>query len=821
MRGQKQQIPLKRRLLIIDAWVDSTLFEVGRWIASSFRWTLDASQNLKMRGPMRMLSELGSDGLTFGAMGAVAAVFLAMPAFDQTRGSNWKATSDYSVTFLDRNGNEIGQRGLLLDDSVPLNELPDHLIKATLATEDRRFYSHFGIDVIGTMRALITNIRANSVVEGGSTITQQLAKNIFLSNDRTITRKITEAFLALWLEINLTKDEILKLYLDRAYMGGGTFGVAAATEYYFGKSVRNLALAESAMLAGLYKAPTKFSPQVDLTAARGRASEVLTNMVQAGMLTEGQVLAARRNPASVVARQQEYLPNHFLDWAFNELKELAPGPERTVVVRTSLDLTLQKQAEIEVRRTLRDQGAARNTEQGAAVVLEPDGAVRAMVGGRDYGQSQFNRATDALRQPGSSFKPYVYMTALMNGYTPASIVRDSPITLGNWSPRNYGRNYRGNVTLTTALVKSINTIPVRLTRSIGLDKVLNMVSRVGIETEMQRFYTTALGASDMTVMDQAVGYATFANGGHLAKPYAILEVTNQQGDILYRRPNLGQMGTRILPASKVHEMNTMMHEITISGTGRRAQLIGIPAAGKTGTTQSYRDAWFVGYTGNYVASVWFGNDDYSPTGRVTGGSLPAQTWQRIMQYAHSNAALSPIPGLSLGSNTIGPSIVSQEDPSQILESVSQTGLQVLSRGTREVLQEISSEMAATRAKRRQVKLTPVPAPRQQAELDRTLSPPVVIEAGSQRRASPHHSAASGADRAAPAAGLAVPPSGDGHTSLAARQRTETPQTLELSDTLQRASTRAGPSGELEPRRARVANADGSAARPGFVVISRD
>lgn len=809
MRDQTEPISLKRRLLIIDAWVDSSLFAVGRRLASDVNWALDTSRAFKMRGPLRLLSELSSDSLTFGLIGAIAAVFLAMPAFDKTRGAGWKATSDYAVTFLDRNGNEMGQRGLLLDDSVPLDELPDHLIKAALATEDRRFYSHFGIDVVGTVRALVTNIRANSVVEGGSTITQQLAKNIFLSNERTFDRKITEAFLALWLEANLSKDDILKMYLDRAYMGGGTFGVAAASDYYFAKSVRNLTLPESAMLAGLFKAPTKFSPQVDITAARGRANEVLTNMVQAGILTEGQVLAARRTPANVVSRSEEYLPNHFLDWAFNELKDLAPGPDRTVIVRTTLDLNLQKQAEIEVRRTLRDQGDARNTEQGAAVVLEPDGAVRAMVGGRDYGESQFNRATDALRQPGSSFKPYVYMTALMNGYTPDSIVNDAPITLGNWSPRNYGRNYRGNVTLTTALVKSINTIPVRLTRSIGLDRVLNMVSRVGIETEMQRFYTTALGASDMTILDQAIGYAAFANGGHLTKPYAILEVTNQEGDLLYRRPGIGELGARILPANKVHEMNAMMHQITVSGTGRRAQLIGIPAAGKTGTTQSYRDAWFVGYTGNYVASVWFGNDDYSPTGRVTGGSLPAQTWQRIMQYAHSNAALVPIPGLPLGSNQIGPAIISSEDPSQILESIGQSGLQVLSRGTRGVLLEISSQMKKNRAARPRVRTSDASAATDEtarADASQVANTPIDRLPDATPSTKPLMAEPLADQQAAHLpAGLARPP-GWSHNSQGIRKR-------EAGTPLAKQRTQG--------LRAQLAARQEAATRPGFVILSRD
>ena len=350
--------------------------------------------------------------------------------------------------------------------------MPDHLIKAVLATEDRRFYEHFGIDFFGTFRALVTNARAGGVVQGGSTITQQLAKNLFLSNERTIERKVNEAFLALWLETRLTKNEILKLYLDRAYLGGGAFGVDGAAQYYFGKSIRDVTLPEAAMLAGLFKAPSRFSPLANLPAARARANVVLDNLVDAGFMTEGQVYGARRNPATPIDRRDEDAPNYYLDWAFDEMRKLVETfpksvNERYFVVRTALDSNLQHYADREVELALRQYGHDYGASQAAVVIADLDGAVRAMVGGRDYGASQFNRAVDALRQPGSSFKPYVYATALANGFTPQSVVVDLPVCIGNWCPHNYSGGYSGAVTLTQAITNSINIIPIKLSIALG------------------------------------------------------------------------------------------------------------------------------------------------------------------------------------------------------------------------------------------------------------------------------------------------------------------------------------------------------------------
>src|SRR4051794_31912830 len=424
-----------------------------------------------VRGWPRVGVELACETLTLGLGGAILALFLATPAFQETS-DDWLKKQDLAVTFLDRYGNEVGRRGIKHDDSITLDQLPEHLIQAVLATEDRRFYEHWGIDVIGTMRALTVNARATTVVQGGSSITQQLAKNLFLSNERTLQRKIKEAFLALWLEYRLPKREILKLYLDRAYMGGGTFGVQAAAEFYFGKNVRDISLAEAAMLAGLFKAPTKYAPHINLPAARARANDVLSFMVEAGFLTEGQVYAARRNPATPVDRKRDSTPDWYLDWAYDEVKALSDqhklGNDRVLVVRTGLDVNLQRKAETAIEDSLRQYGRQYHATQGAAVVLEPTGLVRAIVGGRDYGTSQFNRATDAARQPGSSFKPFVYLSAVMTGrFHRDTPVNGSGLCLGNWCPNNYGGASAGMLPMVVALEKSLNTVAVWLSIQIG------------------------------------------------------------------------------------------------------------------------------------------------------------------------------------------------------------------------------------------------------------------------------------------------------------------------------------------------------------------
>jgi len=649
---------MRRFLLDLDSRLDFGLFKSTIWGRELFERFAEFMDRFHVGGWRRWvlvepISELG----TLGLGGLVLALALALPAFRETSDEDWLKKSDLAVVFLDRYGVEVGSRGIKHNDSIPLEQLPDNLIKAVLATEDRRFYEHFGIDIPGTMRALVTNARAGGVVQGGSSITQQLAKNLFLSNERTLERKINEAFLALWLETRLTKNEILKLYLDRAYMGGGTFGVDAAAQYYFGKSARDVNLAEAAMLAGLFKAPTKFAPHINLPAARARANVVLDNLVDAGFMSEGQVFGARRNPAMPVDRRDEGAPNYYLDYAFDEMRKLVDKLpkhviERAFVVRTALDTGLQHKAEEAIENSLRQYGRDYHVKQAATVVADLDGGVRAIVGGRDYGASQFNRATDAMRQPGSSFKPYVYSTALMHGMTPTTTVIDGPICVGNWCPHNYGGGYSGAQPMWSALKNSINTVAVWLTRKIGngSDKagrarVVETARKMGIVTPLPDTPSLPIGADEVNVLEHTVAYATFPNLGRAVTPHTILEVRTGVGETIWRWDRDGKKPTQAIPPKVATDMIFMMNKVVEEGTARRAILNGVKAAGKTGTTNAYRDAWFVGYTGNFVCGVWFGNDDYSPLNRMTGGSLPAMTWHEIMEYAHQGVELKNLPGL--------------------------------------------------------------------------------------------------------------------------------------------------------------------------------
>jgi penicillin-binding protein 1A len=651
---------LRRFLLDLDSRIDFGMYQAKTWGRELYERFTVFMDRFHVSGWRRWYCvEPLSEGLTLGTGGLLLMLALAIPAFRETTDDDWVKKSELAVTFLDRYGNEVGSRGIRHNDAIPLDQFPDHLIKATLATEDRRFFEHFGIDIPGLFRAMLTNARAGGVVQGGSSITQQLAKNLFLSNERTIERKVKEAFLAMWLEVRLPKNEILKLYLDRAYLGGGTFGVDAAAQYYFNKSARDVNLAEAAMLAGLFKAPSKFAPHINLPAARARANVVLDNLIEAGFMTEGQVFGARRNPATAVDRRDERSPNYYLDWAFDEMKKLAETLPKTVhdrvfVVRLALDVGMQKHADKTVEGMLRQYGREYKAKQSAAVLMDIDGSVRAMVGGRDYGESQFNRATDAARQPGSSFKPYVYATALASGgFKPTTIVVDSPVCIGNWCPKNYSGGFSGSMTLTQALVRSINVIPVKLSIAlgngnpkIGRAKIRDTAKKMGLRTPLPDTPSMPIGADEVTVLDHTGGYATFVNGGMAVTPHAILEVRTGTGDLIWRFDRDGKKPTRVITPQVANDMNMMMSKVVEEGTAKRAQLEGgIKAAGKTGTTNAHRDAWFVGFTGNFVLGIWYGNDDYAPMGQMTGGSLPAMTWKEIMTYAHQGVELKPIPGL--------------------------------------------------------------------------------------------------------------------------------------------------------------------------------
>ncbi len=634
-------------LLGLDAKIDSTLSEIWSRVRDAWNAGQTFFARFQLTGWKRLLNEFASEGLTLGAGGFVVLYALAIPAFNEFDEGRF-LTGQYSVKFLDKDGNEIGKRGILHNDAVPLEEIPASVIKATLATEDRRFFEHLGIDVFGTARALAENLRANDVVQGGSSLTQQLAKNLFLSSERSLQRKIKELFLAFLLESRFTKREILKLYLDRAYMGGGAFGVEAAAQFYFGKSVREVTLAEAALLGGLYKAPTKYAPHINLPAARARTNEVLQNLVEAGFYTAAEVHEARLNPAKIVETRVTDSPDWFLDYAFEEVQRIAEGKGQYVLTaRTTIDLSLQKAADDAIVPFIRQRGRSLRLNSGALVAMETDGAVRAMVGGPDYGESQFNRATHARRQPGSSFKVYVYATALERGYKPETSVRDSSRSCGRWSPSNYGGGggSGARMPLWLALAKSLNTVAAELSFAVGRENVIEMTRRLGIKG-IRKTCSMALGDYGITPLEHTGGVATFANGGKRAAPYAITELYNSKGDLIYSRERDEPAAPQIVKPEVAAGMNRMMHRVVTEGTAQRAMLDFTHSAGKTGTSSGPNDVWFVGFTGRYVASVWLGNDDNRPMAHGnTGGQLAAPIWHDFMAVAHRDMNIPTIPGL--------------------------------------------------------------------------------------------------------------------------------------------------------------------------------
>ena len=695
----------------LDAWIDSTLSQSWHSIESVYMAASSFFARFRLQGWSRVANELASEGLTLGAGGLVVLYLLALPAFEEIDRKNWLALDEFSVTFQDRNGNVIGKRGINLNNAVPLDEVPDYMIKAALATEDRRFFEHIGVDFLGTFRALVENIRANSVVQGGSTLTQQLAKNLFLSPERSITRKIKEVFLSFWLESRLTKQQILKLYLDRAYMGGGAFGVEAAAQFYFGKSVRDISMAEAAMMAGLFKAPTKYAPHINLANARARANEVLSNLVEAGFYTSGQVYNARLNPATPIENRETNSPDWFLDYAYEEIRRKIKDRRYSVLTaRTTIDPDMQRAAEEAVLTNLprsRQRAARRVAQQmtSALVSMETDGAVWAIVGGRDYGESQFNRATSARRQPGSSFKVYVYAAALEEGLTSGSVLRDRGVRCGNWSPKNYSgsRGSGRRVTMADALRVSLNTTAVAVSLQVGRQEIVNLVNRLGIQGP-RASCSMALGDVGITPLSHTGGFASFANGGKKAIPYALIEVFNTRGELVYSHKRDEPEPERIFSETTAEQMNQMLQGVVDRGTGRAAQLDFTHAVGKTGTSSGYRDGWFMGYTGKLVTGVWVGRDDfrpvYRPGGRgLTGGSIPAQIWQSYMAVAHQNHQIPTLIGLKEHPRQTEERLrlaeLRRQDPTLGLSDNDTTSTALISPATKDVLEKLAASLRAT------------------------------------------------------------------------------------------------------------------------------
>jgi penicillin-binding protein 1A len=525
--------------------------------------------------------------------------------------------------------------------NVELKELPPYLPKAFIAIEDRRFYSHFGIDPFGILRAVVANVLHRGVSQGGSTLTQQLAKNLFLTQERTLLRKLQEAELALWLERKYSKNEILELYLNRVYFGSGAYGVEAASQRYFGKPARNVTIAEAAMLAGLVKSPSRLAPNRNPEGAEARAKTVLAAMADAKFITEAQAQAASAHPAMSVKPEGAGTVNYVADWISEVLDDLVGQIEQSIVVETTIDPKLQSAAEAAVIDELAAKSVKFNVSQGALVAMTPDGAVRAMVGGRNYAESQFNRAVTAKRQPGSAFKPFVYLTAIEAGLTPDTVRLDAPLDVKGWKPENYTREYFGPVTLTQALAMSLNTVAVRVGLEVGPKNVVRTAHRLGISSKLEPNASIALGTSEVSVTELVGAYAAFANGGFAVSPHVVTRIKTLDGKLLYARQ--ADQPNPVIEPRNVAMMNSMMEQTLISGTARKAEIAGWQAAGKTGTSQDFRDAWFIGYTSHLVAGVWLGNDDNSPTKKTTGGGLPVEVWSRFMRVALQGVQPTPLP----------------------------------------------------------------------------------------------------------------------------------------------------------------------------------
>ncbi|MHA1553554.1 MAG: transglycosylase domain-containing protein, partial [Alphaproteobacteria bacterium] len=575
-----------------------------------------------------------------GGLGATVAGYYAtrLPAAD-----SWAVPARAAnVRVLAANGSLISNRADTAGVRLSLEEMSPYLPEAVIAIEDRRFYWHFGLDPIGLARAVLANWRAGRIVQGGSTLTQQLAKNLFLKPDRTIARKAQEVVLAFWLEAKLSKREILELYLNRVYMGAGAYGVDAAAHRYFGKSARHVSLAEAATLAGLLKAPATYSPVTNAERSAGRAAIVVMAMHDAGFIDARQASLALSAPIGAVSDVAGGSGRYVVDWVLDRLPGYVGTPGEDIVVDTSIDLRLQDAAARTIAATLAESGVTRHVDQGALVALDVNGAVRAMVGGRSYATSPYNRAVSARRQPGSAFKPFVYLTALEYGLVPESVRVDQPISIGDWRPENYAKKYHGAVTLRTALALSLNTVSAQLTYEFGPSAVAATARRLGIASPLMETPSIALGTSEVSPLELTAAYVPFSNGGRGVIPHVIARITTAAGEVLYERSGSGP--GQIIDPVQVGMMNAMLADTLIRGTGRRAQLAGWPAAGKTGTSQDFRDAWFVGYTGVLTAGVWFGNDNGEPTDRVTGGNLPAIAWQQFMTEAHAGLAVTSLPG---------------------------------------------------------------------------------------------------------------------------------------------------------------------------------
>lgn len=544
-----------------------------------------------------------------------------------------------TITIKANDGTIIDRYGDIKGETVSVKDLPPHVSEAILATEDRRFYYHFGIDPLGIIRAFGVNIVSGRVAQGGSTITQQLAKNLFLSRERTLKRKVQEAMLALWLETKLTKDEILSAYLNRVYLGSGAYGIDAAARVYFNKPAKELTVREAATIAGLLKAPSRYSPSSNPSLSAQRTRVVLNAMHDAGYLEDAEFKKLDALPPSPPRKPSSGdTIRYFTDYIVSQVEGVIGLPEEDIVVETTLDRDVQAKAEAAITKALLTYGDTYKVSQGAALVMSLDGAIIAMVGGRDYDLSEYNRVTNSLRSPGSSFKPIVYLSALEHGWNPNSTIMDAPISIGRYRPQNYGNEYYGEVTLTQALTRSLNTVSVQLMQSVGPSEVIGLARRLGITANLEPNLSLALGSNGVPMLEMTTAYATIGRGGVAVEPFAIVNIRNAKNELLYEQPT-ERTARQVVARGYVTQLSGMMQSVVQYGTGQAAQGP-YTAAGKTGTSQEFRDAWFIGFTNQYAGAVWVGNDDNSPMKRVTGGMIPASVWRDIMTTASSKPAKS-------------------------------------------------------------------------------------------------------------------------------------------------------------------------------------
>ncbi len=585
------------------------------------RARLENIQEEKKRPSLRMRLLMGLLNIIILSVvilaGYVAVVFLRMPSLDDIL----HETRPAAIVFLDRNGNEIRSAGRIMGMPVSTDSVPPHVWQAIVAIEDKRFFQHGPVDIRGIMRAVISNIVHGRVAAGGSSITQQTAKNVFLSREKKLSRKVQELILSYWLENRFDKNQILDLYMNRVSLVGGMRGIDAAARVMFQTSARNLSLAQAAQIAAMLKAPTTYSPLKNPEKNIARARVILQEMVRQGYVTLNQARAAAAELAPAQPAPDTNLYRYWTDFVLDETRSRIGGFHSDLYVYTTMDMGLQE-------RIAAILPAHIGEYQGAVVAMEHDGAIRAMSGGADYQASQYNR-TLAMRQPGSSFKPVVYMVALEQGLTPDSYVNDSPFAIGDYNPKNYNERYYGDIPLSVAFAKSVNSVPLKLTEEYGIDAVLNMAGRLGVGTQLRREYSTVLGASEMSLLDLTTIYAVIWNNGESVRPYSITKITDPSGKVLYER-NPSDAIT-VIGGQTVEYMTQMLYDVISTGTGRRANAPGV-LGGKTGTSNENRDAWFVGATADLVIGVWVGNDNFTPmSSKITGGTIPAEIFRYIVE----------------------------------------------------------------------------------------------------------------------------------------------------------------------------------------------